>query len=148
MPVRYERDDARRRIVVTIQGPFALPDFLAVIGRQQVDHSWGYGILYDLRGMTGQPTAADLRQSLSLAAQPDEPRGRVAVVTGDPAMYRRACAYAALGRAGISGRRARPDPPFQLTIEPKRNMQKCERTGFEGICAATMKERILNAAGL
>ena len=90
MTVRYARDDARRRIVVTIQGPFALPDFLGVIERQQVEHSWAYGILYDLRGMTGQPTAADLRQSMSLAAQADEPRGRVAVVTGDPAMYRRA----------------------------------------------------------
>jgi len=32
------------------------------------------------------------------------------------------------------------DPPFQLTIEPKRNMQKRERTVFEGICAATIKE--------
>jgi hypothetical protein len=99
MPVRYERDDARQRIVVTMQGPFALADFLSVIERQQADHSWAYGILYDLRGMTGQPTAADLRQSVSLAAQAGEPRGRVALVTGDPAMYRRACAYAALGRS-------------------------------------------------
>ena len=49
--------------------------------------------------MTGQPTAADLRQSMSLAERFDEPRGRVAVVTGDPAMYRLACTYAALGRS-------------------------------------------------
>ena len=40
----YERDDARRRIVVTMQGPFTLQDFLAVIERQQVDNAWGYGI--------------------------------------------------------------------------------------------------------
>jgi len=31
MTVRYERDAARRRIVVTMQGPFVLPDFLGVI---------------------------------------------------------------------------------------------------------------------
>ena len=114
MPVRYERDDARRRIVVTMQGPYALPDFLAVIERQQVDHAWAYRALYDLRGMTGHPTSADLRQSMSLAAQADQPRGRVAVVTADPVMYRRACTYAALGRS-------------MMTMEVFRDVDEAER---------------------
>jgi hypothetical protein len=98
MPVRYERDDARRRVLVTVQGPFAQSDFLTVVERQQLDHAWTYGIIYDLRGMTGHPTAADLRQSMSLATQADEPRGPVPVVTADPAMYTKACSYAALAR--------------------------------------------------
>ena len=99
MPVRYERDDARRRIVVTIQSPFALADFLAVIERQQSRSLLGLRRPLRSSRHDGQPTAADFRQSVSLAAQAGEPRGRVALVTGDPAMYRRACAYAALGRS-------------------------------------------------
>lgn len=113
MPVRYERDDARRRIVVTMQGPFALPDFLAVIDRQQADNAWGYGILYDLRGMTGRPVGADIRQSISQVGQADRPRGPVALLTTDPAMYRSACAYAALGRS-------------KMTIEVFRDLDEAE----------------------
>jgi hypothetical protein len=45
MPIRYERDDAHRRVVVTVQGPFAQPDFLAIVERQQADQAWTYGIL-------------------------------------------------------------------------------------------------------
>jgi hypothetical protein len=33
MPIRYECDDVRRRVVITIQGPFEPADFLAVIER-------------------------------------------------------------------------------------------------------------------
>ena len=33
MSIRYERDDARRRVVISMQGPFEPADFLAVIER-------------------------------------------------------------------------------------------------------------------
>jgi hypothetical protein len=99
MPIRYERDDVRRRVVVTVQGPYDLPDFLAVIDRQRGDEAWTYGLLYDLRGMTDEPTIADLRASMSYAAQTRRPRGPIAILATDPAVYGRACTYAALGRS-------------------------------------------------
>src|SRR6266852_2740584 len=99
MPFRYERDDARRRVVVTVEGPFAVADFLAVMERQRDDGAWTYGMLSDLRGMTGEPAIDDLRQFLSETARTTEPRGPLAILATDPAIYRRACTYAALGRS-------------------------------------------------
>ena len=64
MPIRYECDDARRRVIVTMQGPFAIEDFLAVTERQRGDNASAYGLLYDLRSMTGEPTVAELRGRL------------------------------------------------------------------------------------
>src|ERR1700674_5117884 len=99
MPIRYERDDVNRRVVVTVQGPFAVADFLAVMERQRADGAWTYGMLSDLRGMTGEPAIDDLRQFLSEAARTTEPRGPVAILATAPAIYRRACTYAALVRS-------------------------------------------------
>ena len=99
MPIRYELDDVHRRVVVTVQGLFAPADFLAVIERRRADNTGAYGILYDLRGMTGEPTIADLRQFMSAAAQTTRPRGPIALVATDPALYARACTYAAMGRS-------------------------------------------------
>src|SRR5712692_7677704 len=102
MPIRYERDDVRGRVVVTIQGEFQTDDMLAIMWRQRVEDTWSYGILYDLRGMTGEPTIADLRQLMSEAAtrrHGEGPRGPVALMATDPELYGRLCTYAALGRS-------------------------------------------------
>jgi hypothetical protein len=96
MPMRYERDDARRRVVVIMQGAFAMTDFLAVIERQWSDNAWAYGTLHDLSGMTGEPTIADLRQSLIDAALTHQLRGPIAILATDPVVYNRVCTYAAL----------------------------------------------------
>jgi hypothetical protein len=37
MPLRYEHDDVRRRVVITVEGPFAVAGFLAVSERQRDD---------------------------------------------------------------------------------------------------------------
>jgi hypothetical protein len=102
MPIRYERDDARRRLVVTIDGPFALEDFLAVIERQRGDNASAYGLLYDLRGMTGAPTIAELRQAFTQSAQTHRRRGPIAILATDPALYDRACTYVALGYSTLT----------------------------------------------
>jgi hypothetical protein len=99
MPIRYELDDLRRLVVVTVQGPFAPEDFRAVIERRRADNTGAYGILYDLRGMTGEPTVVDLQQFMSAAAQTTRPRGPIAFVATEPAVYTRACTYAAMGRS-------------------------------------------------
>jgi hypothetical protein len=102
MPISYERNDSRRRMVVTLKGAFQTDDVLAIMARQRVEHTWTYGILYDLRGMTGQPTFADLGQIMSQAAarrQGEGPHGPVALLATEPTLYRRLCKYAALGRS-------------------------------------------------
>jgi hypothetical protein len=99
MPIRYELDDLRRRVVVTVDGPFAPEDFRAIIERRRADNTGAYGILYDLRGMTGEPTTADLRQFMGAAAQTTRPRGPIALLATEPALYARACTYADMGRS-------------------------------------------------
>src|SRR5579864_4598399 len=99
MSIRYELDDLRRRVVVTIGGPFAPADFLAIIERRRADNTGAYGILYDLRGMSGEPTIADLQQFMSAAARTARPRGPIALLATEPAMYARACTYAVMGRS-------------------------------------------------
>jgi hypothetical protein len=102
MTIRYERDDARRRVVVTIAAPFAIEDFLAVIERQRGDNAGAYGILYDLRAMTGAPSLADLGQAMNQAAQTHRLRGPIAILATDPEVYGGARAYAALGHPTLT----------------------------------------------
>jgi hypothetical protein len=104
MPIRYERDDDRRRVVITMDGPFEPADFLAVIERWRGEDVGAYGMLYDLRGMTGVPSVADLRQFMSEAARTTRPRGPLAILATDPVIYGRACTYATLGRANADNR--------------------------------------------
>jgi len=100
MPIRYELDDLRRRVVVTVEGLFQTDDIFAIMARQRAEHTWTYGILYDLRGMTGEATVADLRQLMGEPDRQDEGlRGPVALLVTDQALYRRLCLYAALGRS-------------------------------------------------
>jgi hypothetical protein len=102
MPIRYELDDVHRRVVVTIEGPFQVEDILAIMARQRAEQTWAYGMLYDLRGMTGEPTIADLRELMSEAARRylgQAPHGPVAFLATDPTLYGRLCTYAALGQS-------------------------------------------------
>jgi len=57
--------------------------------------------LYDLRGMTGESTVADLRQLMSEAAELRQGGGTARpsrLLATDPTLYSRLCRYAALGR--------------------------------------------------
>ena len=100
MPVSYERDDARRRVLVTVQGSFAPADFLAIMARRLAEGIGGYGILYDLRRAAGEATIDDVRQFLSATAPTPRPKwGPIALVATHPVLYARACTYAQIGRA-------------------------------------------------
>jgi hypothetical protein len=95
-----------------MKGAFQTDDVLAIMARQRVENTWTYGILYDLRGVTRQPTFADLGQIMSQAAarrQGEGPHGPVALLATQPTLYSRLCRYAALGRS------------TRLTIEAFRN---------------------------
>jgi hypothetical protein len=125
MPIRYELDDVHRRVVVTMQGSFQVDDIVAIMARQRAEQTWTYGILYDLRGMTGEPTIAELRELISEAAKRhlgQAPRGPVALLATDPTLYDRLCTYAALGRStlriGVFRERAEAD--HWLTAQEER----------------------------
>jgi hypothetical protein len=59
MPIRYKRGNACRRVVVTIQGSIEPDDAFAIVERQRLEDAWSYGLLYDLRLMTGRLTLAE-----------------------------------------------------------------------------------------
>jgi hypothetical protein len=103
MPIRYERDDARRRVVITFPGPYQASDGLDAINRHHAGGAWTYGVLYDLRSLSGQPNIADLKSLMEIDIHPpageSRQRGPVAVVAPNPIIYSMACTYAAMGRA-------------------------------------------------
>ena len=118
MPIWCERNDSRRRMIVTMRGAFQTDEVLAIMARQRVENTWTYGILYDLRGVTGQPTFAELGQIMSQAAarrQGEGPHGPVALLATQPTLYGRLCRYAALGRS------------TRLTIEVFRNWGEAQQ---------------------
>jgi hypothetical protein len=86
MPILYERDDAKRRVVETSVGAVTLKDIFIALERQIADDAWSYSVLADARAMTKGPTAAELHQLLMrIGALTLErgPRGRTAVVITD-----------------------------------------------------------------
>lgn len=100
-PILYERDDDRCRAVITMTGPFNAPEVRACVERHRAEGAWSYGVLYDLRRMTSEPTKETLAEFAALTRpRPGKPpRGPVAVVSTKPVMYSLACLYAAMVNA-------------------------------------------------
>ena len=61
MPITYERDDERRRIIVTTIGDVSLDDLMTVVERQASEETWHYGMLYDSRRVSSVATQAEVR---------------------------------------------------------------------------------------
>lgn len=100
VPLLHERDDVKRRVVVTATGPFHRAEVLDFLERQRGDGTWTYGLLFDTRDMTGQPTIEDLRLLMTLHPETDveqPPRGPLALLSTDASLYAIACMCAALG---------------------------------------------------
>lgn len=90
MPITYERDDHRRRIVVTTIGVVAIDDLLAVMDRQASEGTWHYGVMCDSRRVVNVASQSDVRAGLKhveLLSRTHGPRGPVAFVTTMPAAY-------------------------------------------------------------
>ena len=64
MPIRYERDDRRRRINILSAGQVTTAQVLATLDRQAAEGAWSYGVLYDARASASMPTGDDLRAAL------------------------------------------------------------------------------------
>jgi hypothetical protein len=101
MQVEYERDDTRRRVMVTLRGGYDASEILALLERHRIENDWSYGRLYDVRDLTGKPTVKELRLFSGMDTQ-HRPHGPEAILTRDPILYALACTYAALGRSTLS----------------------------------------------
>ena len=90
MPVKYERDDVRLLITVSMEGPFDTPSLVRTLDRQLAEGTWRYARLYDQRGVTLAPTSQQIRALLEAVRQrlrEHGPRGPVAVLTDQPAHF-------------------------------------------------------------
>ena len=90
MPITYERDDERHRVIVTTVGSVGIADLLAVMDRQAAEGTWQYGMLYDSRRVVSVASQAEVRTGLKHVESVSRIHGRrgpVAFVTTMPAAY-------------------------------------------------------------
>src|SRR4051794_27510293 len=100
MPILFERDAAKRRIVATSVGRVSLRDTLAFIDRQAAEGAWSYATLYDTRASHSVPTADDVNRlvkHIGALTVRHGPRGPVALLVSDAALQRMGRRYARLG---------------------------------------------------
>ena len=100
MPVHYERDDARRRIIIMTTGHVTPEDVRGTMERQAHEGAWSYAVLYDARAGTNVPTADDVHRLVLLVGTLTArhgPRGPVALVSGSTRLSRIGRAYSRLG---------------------------------------------------
>jgi hypothetical protein len=101
VPIHYERDDTKQRILIMTTGHVATEDILGVVDRQAEEGAWSYSVLYDARAGKNAPTADDLRRvvmRVGMLTARHGPRGPVALVTGSPQVSKMGRAYASLGQ--------------------------------------------------
>jgi hypothetical protein len=89
MAIEYERDDARRRIRVTPRGRFVLAEAIEAVDRQWRENVWHYGVLNDLSAVSGACASTEMQQLGEHLQQiaAGRPRGPIAIVTNDPAVF-------------------------------------------------------------
>lgn len=83
VPVHYVRDDATRRITLTLTDPLTVTELITAAERQLADGAWLYGLLVDARNtfVAFRPilvrlVAADLREFVTAHGPP----GPIAIV--------------------------------------------------------------------
>ena len=111
MPIHYERDDKKRRILAISEGEVTVHDTLAVIDRQVADGAWTYRMLFDTRASPSLPTLEELHlvvRHVGALTTRYGPRGPVALVVVDPALFEIGGRYARLAdltalRVGLFG---------------------------------------------
>jgi hypothetical protein len=99
MPIEYVLDRARQRLTIVGRDPVGELDVVEWLERQAVDGAWAYGALVDLRLVAWNPTTAEIRRILRWVVTLSVlrgPRGPVAVVATQPALFGMAHMYAAL----------------------------------------------------
>lgn len=87
MAIVYARNESQQRITVQISGYVETRQVVEVIERQGAEGTWGYALMYDVRGTSWLPTGDDL-EILSAAVRCEVarrgPRGPVVIVVASP----------------------------------------------------------------
>jgi hypothetical protein len=96
VPFTYERDDAARRVLVTLKGAFDAAEVLKILDHHRAENVPAYGLIYDGRELVGEPKMEDVRAILSERLTSELGTGPVAFVVTAPNFYRMACTYVAL----------------------------------------------------
>ena len=99
MPFTYFRDDEAQRVVITLEGAFDPAEVLEILKRHRAENVPTYGIIYDGRGLVGEPTVDEARGILNERVRNEMGRGPVAFVVTAPNFYRLACTYVNLAGA-------------------------------------------------
>ena len=101
MAIQYHRDDERRRIVITTDAHVKVDDLIGLIERQAAEGAWRYGVLYDARARTNDPTMEEVHQvvlRVGALTTSRGPRGPIAIVTTNPRLFKWSRTYATLGK--------------------------------------------------
>ena len=98
MPFTYQRDDARQRVVVTLEGGVDAADILAVFERHRQENVPAYAMLYDVRRTVSRLKTTELGRIISERRSTNVGCGPVAFVANDPELYRLICSYVAMAR--------------------------------------------------
>ena len=101
MPFQFVRDDAKRRITLTVTDPLTVADRIAAVERQLADDAWGYGLLIDARRMASFiPALSEMQAAGSRLAElvaTHGPRGPVAIVSRKPGVIGASTMHNSLG---------------------------------------------------
>jgi hypothetical protein len=96
MPLSYQRDDVRKRITVITTGVLTSGEIVAMVDRQANEGTWSYAMLYDACRVTSVATADEVRalaHHVQALERTHGPRGPVAVLTNEDAIYGMARMY-------------------------------------------------------
>jgi len=97
--IQYERDNALRRIVITVLES-AEPETIRAVVEQQSAGAGSFGILYDFRRSFGAiPIESLVKLHVSATRRDGGARGPVAILTANLKAYSAACKYVALAHA-------------------------------------------------
>jgi hypothetical protein len=101
MPVQYVRDDAKRRITLTVSDPLTVEERIAAVEHQLADGAWEYGLIIDARSMaTFTPQLTEMQAAASRLAElvaAHGPRGPVALVSRQSSVISASAMHNSLG---------------------------------------------------
>jgi hypothetical protein len=101
MPVQYVRDDAKRRITLTVSDPLTVEERITAVEHQLADGAWGYGLIIDARSMASfTPKLTEMQAAASRLAElvaVHGPRGPVALVSRQSSVIGASAMHNSLG---------------------------------------------------
>jgi hypothetical protein len=102
MPVQYARDDAKRRITLTVSDPLTLEERIGAVEHQLADGAWRYALIIDARRSlaSATPQLTEMQAAASRLAElvaAHGPRGPVALVSRQPGVIGASAMHNSLG---------------------------------------------------